>query len=85
MNNSKTEPAAGNIIVLGIDNLTPAMRRYWCSESLANRASRMGASVIDPFRKPLRELRKHEWLVGRKVYRASTGGKWGKSAQVAMI
>ena len=63
--------------VLGLESLSPARRRYWTAL-----ARRLGSSVdvVDPDRRTLKELRAM-FPVGTVVYRASTGGRWGKSSQ----
>lgn len=64
--------------------LTSTVREnYW--NSLANRLQNK-VSAIDPDRLPLYQLRQsHPELIGCKVYRASTGGKWGKSSQIVTL
>lgn len=61
-------------------DMTSGMARYW--NSLA--AKRSNLDVIDPWRTPLKELRNY-YPAGTKVYRASTGGRWGKSAQIVVL
>lgn len=67
--------------ILFADKLSPAQSRYW--NSCAKREA-LRAQVVDPFRHSLKELRSI-LPAGTTVYRASTGGKWGKSAQVVSI
>lgn len=65
--------------------LTPHQRKLWNTKAL--RLSRMGVTVIDPWRRPLRKLREELEAAGQTglLYRASTGGSWGKSAQFVRI
>jgi hypothetical protein len=60
--------------------MTPGQARYWLAQQrqMAGRVT-----LIDPWRKPLRELRKTH--PGHIVYRASTGGRWGKSASTVRL
>lgn len=62
--------------ILNESDLTPAQSRYWraCARKKA-------VDVVDPFRHGRRWLDAH-LPVGTRVYRASTGGRWGKSADV---
>lgn len=61
--------------------MTPMQSRYW----LALRG-RLGNTIdlIDPFRHSLRELRQI-FPSGLRIYRASTGGKYGKSATITTL
>ena len=63
------------------DRMSSGMIRYW--SCLAKRL--VGhVTLIDPYRTPLHILRK-EYSKGTKVYRASTGGKWGKSKEIVTL
>lgn len=62
---------------------SPHARKYW--ESLARKLAGQ-VDVIDPVRVDLRDLRKaRPDLIGKKLYRASTGGKWGKSSKIVTL
>jgi len=61
------------------DRMSAGMAKYW--EKLAT-SSRY--DVVDPWRASLLQLRQ-EYPVGTRVYRASTGGRWGKSHQVVTL
>lgn len=82
--NTETNSSAQVVLpeILDENKMTPGMARYWKAQQvkLAGRVS-----VIDPWRTPLRELRSRAELLGKKVYRASTGGRYGKSAQITVI
>lgn len=66
--------------ILGEGRLSPARARYW--RALARRmAGRV--DLIDPDRRSLRDLR--QTLRGVRLYRASTGGRWGKSAAIVRL
>lgn len=61
---------------------SPQRKGYWLKT--ATRLAAQGVQVVDTLRYSLRELR--EALPrGTKVYRASTGGKWGRSAEVVKL
>lgn len=57
------------------EKMSAGMRPYWTYIARTD-----SADVIDPWRTPLRSLRQ-VYPRGTLVYRASTGGRWGKSAQ----
>jgi hypothetical protein len=76
---SSHAPAEGPILILNWDDLTPHQRRYW--GSFAGRGAAI--DIVDPDRRPLRSLRKR-WG-GCRLYRASTGGRWGKSAATVRL
>lgn len=59
--------------------MTPGMARYW-NKVAATKA----VDVVDPWRADLKSLRA-EYPKGTKVYRASTGGRWGKSAGTRVL
>jgi len=72
----KTEP-----YIHHADKLTAGMRPYWTK--LAQRLAGQ-VDIIDPWRTKLVDLRA-EYVPGCKVYRASTGGRWGKSAVIVTL
>ena len=72
-----TEPAA----IRGESKLAPGALRYW--RALAQREN-LRVQVVDPFREPLKTLRE-EYPKGTVVYRASTGGRWGKSSSIVTL
>lgn len=77
MNNDLiTNPAQ----ILDENKLSPMQLRYW--RKLA-RENCLKCKYVDAFRRPLKELRALG-LTG-PVYRASTGGRWGKSAQIVNL
>ncbi len=61
--------------------MTAGMARYW--HATARRLGRR-VDVVDPWRADLRTLRA-EYPRGTRVYRASTGGRWGKSATIVTL
>lgn len=67
--------------ILQENTLSPQRLRYWSSLA-AKLTGRV--DYIDPNRTPLKELRKR-LPINSKVYRASTGGRWGKSAEIRTI
>ncbi len=67
--------------IIGRDDLTPMQLRYW--SSCAKREA-LRAQYVDPARHTLRHLRSI-LPEGTRVYRASTGGKWGKSACIVTL
>lgn len=66
--------------ILGESALTPMQLRYWraLAKKMAGRCE-----YVDPFRDSIRSL-KSRGFYGR-IYRASTGGKWGKSAEIKAV
>jgi hypothetical protein len=72
---------SSTIIIHNAEKMTPGMARYWNAK-----AKKMTGrvNVIDPWRKQLKDLRE-QYPAGTRVYRASTGGKWGKSASIATL
>lgn len=79
-NNDKTTSAAE---IIDADKMTAGQARYWNSKAAAEC---LRVVAVDPFRSPLRALRiRRPDLIGRPVYRASTGGKFGKSAQIVVL
>lgn len=69
--------------VIDAQNMSPHMARYW--HALAKKMTGR-VSAIDPWRIALATLRQqHPELRGRRIYRASTGGRWGKSAQIVTV
>lgn len=73
------------IIIVRPDRMTPGMARYWncmLREELARKVPRF--TLIDPWRLTLKQLAAMGYS-GRTVYRASTGGTYGKSAQIREI
>lgn len=67
--------------IIDAHKLTLGQARYWNAQvsQLAGRVD-----VIDPWRHSLRDLRDMGYT-GQKVYRASTGGKYGKSSQIRTV
>lgn len=81
MNETQITKNAAEIIEA--NKMSAGMARYWNSKAI-QLAPRVAA--VDPFRTPLRVLRaSRPDLLGRSVYRASTGGRWGKSAQIVTL
>lgn len=77
--------AACDVEIYRLDALSPAQRRYWLKLSSNNaRVRHLKVQLIDPFRTPLSQLRQ-QYPSGTVVYRASTGGKYGKSAQIVRL
>jgi hypothetical protein len=60
--------------------LGPSAARYW----RFLQRTRTDVDLIDPWRHPLKLLRAN-YPKGTIVYRASTGGRWGKSAHIAVL
>jgi hypothetical protein len=83
--NAHTEQTAGQNeekpMIINSHLLTPMQARYW--SSLARRMQSR-VQIIDPNRRPLKVLRAL-YGTGKTVYRASTGGKWGKSSQIVTL
>lgn len=76
-------PTTTRPVILNASRMTAGMARYW--NRLAERLTG-NVDIIDPWRSNLRELRsRHPELKGRKIYRASTGGTHGKSAQITVL
>jgi len=73
------------MIIIDEQKLTPNQRRIW--QSKAVQLAKKGVTVIDPWRKPLRDLRAELQAarVSGFLYRASTGGTWGRSAQFILL
>lgn len=67
-------------IIIGESNLTPAQSRYWTA--LARKMIGR-VDIIDPWRGNLRDRRAE--YPGRSIYRASTGGRYGKSAEIVKL
>lgn len=83
MNSSSANSILSPATILNASKLTPAQARYW--NALARREA-LRVEYVDPFRTPLRELRAtHPELRGHKIYRASTGGRYGKSKQIVVL
>lgn len=76
-----TAPQEHTAGIIGSHALTPAQSRYWtaCARRMAGRAQ-----YVDPNRHTLAWLRER-FPAGTTVYRASTGGKWGKSAKIVTL
>lgn len=71
--------------ILQSEKLTPASLRYWAALARKNDARQVQIfDVIDPFRVSLQTLRA-TLPAGTRVYRASTGGKYGKSSQIVSV
>lgn len=71
------------IPILNDQNLTAGEARYWRNPNLHARLRRANVTLIDPWRTPLKDLvPRYE---GNIVYRASTGGRWGKSAEIKRL
>jgi len=68
-----TKPA-----IIERERMTARMRVYWekKAESLTGKVD-----VVDPWRYRVETL-KRMFPRGTRVYRASTGGRWGKSAEI---
>lgn len=70
-------------VILHLPANAPGAARYW--NALARRLAGK-VDAIDANRWGLRELRAHyPHLIGKRIYRASTGGKWGKSSQIVTL
>lgn len=79
---AKRNPLLANpAAIRGEDRMSPAMARYWRMKA---RELENHVDVVDPWRADLAVLRK-EYPKGTKVYRASTGGRWGKSAETRKL
>lgn len=63
-------------IIINANLLTPHEARYWNAKA---RKLIGKVDIIDPLRCDLRVMRKA--FKGKRMYRASTGGRWGKSAE----
>ena len=74
----------GMPVILGISTMSRQRSAYWLS--VARRYAGK-IKVIDPDRRPLRSIRPllAEMGITGKLYRASTGGKWGKSKEIVVI
>lgn len=73
-NNSRTAT------VIDAHNMTPGMARYW----VAKAASLAGkVDFVDPWRLSVASLRKRG--ISGVIYRASTGGRWGKSSAIVTL
>lgn len=77
MDNLITNPAE----IVDAEKMTPGQARYW---HCVARNEALRVNIVDPRRLPLRTLRSR-YPAGTVVYRASTGGKWGKSAQIVTL
>lgn len=66
-------------IIHRADQMSAGQACYWTCLSRKTRAD-----VVDPHRCSLRDLRA-VYPSGTRVYRASTGGKWGKSAVIVTL
>lgn len=64
-----------------LESMSRARAAYW--GALAKKMEGR-VDIIDPQRLPLVELRAC-YAAGTRVYRASTGGKWGKSASIVTL
>ena len=65
------------VIIRNADQMTEVQARYW--NRLAKELEGV-VDVIDPWRVYMTTLRQ-EYPAGTRVYRASTGGRWGRSAE----
>lgn len=77
-----------NIVIIGEHTLAPGSLKYWLDRrrQLMVSGNRGDVSVIDPRRHTLSQLRScFPEIKGRKVLRASTGGKWGKSVDIVTV
>jgi hypothetical protein len=63
------------------EEMTPAMQRHWRAKAFKFRGV---VNLIDPWRTRLSKLRTL-YPKGTVVYRASTGGTWGKSAEIVRL
>lgn len=62
--------------IIDSEKMTLGMARYWnCKARKEKRVD-----YLDPWRYSIRELKARGFK--GKIYRASTGGTWGKSAQI---
>jgi len=78
----KKSPEKNIPIIINKEKMSPMMARYW--NSVAEKYKDI--DVIDPWRFSLKELReKYPQFIGKKIYRASTGGRWGKSKQIRIL
>jgi len=64
-----------------IGKLTEGQARYWNKKAKDLTGK---VDLLDPAREDLRVLRK-KYTKGTRVYRASTGGKWGKSVDIVIL
>lgn len=78
---STTKPEEHTAGIIGSNTLTPMQLRYWtaCARRMAGRAQ-----YVDPNRHTLAWLRER-FPACTTIYRASTGGKWGKSACIVTL
>lgn len=71
----------GSATILGRESLTQGKLRYWT----ATQRKLVGkVDLVDPARESLKDLRAR-LPKGTRVYRASTGGKWGKSSCIVTL
>jgi hypothetical protein len=68
-------------VIINAEAMTPAMARYW-NQLAARLTGRV--DIVDPWRHSLRDLRT-QYCSGVRVYRASTGGRWGKSSETVTL
>lgn len=75
------QPALLTATIIRPEALTQQARRYWesCSRKYVGRVH-----VIDPRRESMKTLRSM-YGPGTIIRRASTGGKWGRSAQIVTL
>jgi len=71
----------GEALILNHHSLTKAQARYW---QAARRKLAGKVDLIDPARESLKDLRAR-FPKGTRVYRASTGGVWGKSSCIVTL
>lgn len=76
----KTETNATPCIIQE-NRLSPGQLRYW--KALARKMSGR-VNLVDPWRWTLKDLRA-KYPAGYVVYRASTGGKWGRSSEIVTL
>lgn len=69
------------VVIHDEERMTPGMKRYWYKFADSDYIKANNVSVIDPWCNPLWVLR-HHYAPGTVIYRASPGGKYGKSASI---
>ncbi|MCK9570219.1 hypothetical protein M0R72_14840 [Candidatus Pacearchaeota archaeon] len=62
-------------------HMTAKQALYW--NTLARKLGKR-VDVVDPWRADMKMLRA-EYPLGTRVYRASTGGRWGRSAEIVTL
>lgn len=72
------------VVIHDEERMTPGMKRYWHKLADSHYIKSKNVRVIDPWRNSLAVLRQH-YSPGTIVYRASTGGKYGKPASIVRL